>query len=439
MRRVQGAARVILIGLTIGTVAALAIGCAARRGADGERTIVTLTRSASSRSTAHSGSGPAAPIIFLDARPSVVYLARLSDAVEHTRGQLSHITASAEVAANRVVRGARLLVGGTQGDFLAEMIDRAGGLAMAAPLPKVLNRGDIVLYAVPSRLTVADRSRIAQWRSQGVYVIGFASAALSNDPYFQPDLLIDSGDAEGVPLGDGKIAPTDTVMNLVNAWTWTGEFVAACTRLGRMPVVKQSLGETGARDRAERYRGRRFHDDLRVAAVPPGALGGAYLDCVAASLTGLTQQAPPTLEFGGRWLRDAGQESRGLYVASPLFPAHFADARAPQLFGTRDELQLRQPPQTPLSVVIGYQDPPQIAIDFATMRRGRLIYTSARRDGADNRHEVLYVDPHATRGDACVGIAGYDIDILPSSSIMQAAVYWSLIAEANGIRPARNK
>jgi hypothetical protein len=99
-------------------------------------------------------------------------------------------------------------------------------------------------------------------------------------------------------------------------------------------------------------------------------------------------------------------------------------------------LQLRQAPQTPVSVVIGYEDPPQIAIDFATMRRGRLIYTSARRDGADNRQEVLYVDPHTPRGDACVSLTGYDIAILPSSSVMQAAVYWSLIAEVGGTRPA---
>jgi hypothetical protein len=97
-------------------------------------------------------------------------------------------------------------------------------------------------------------------------------------------------------------------------------------------------------------------------------------------------------------------------------------------------LQLRQAPQTPVSVVIGYEDPPQIAIDFATMRRGRLIYTSARRDGSDNRQEVLYVDPHTPRGDACVSVTGYDINILPSSSVMQAAVYWSLVAEASGVR-----
>jgi hypothetical protein len=220
-------------------------------------------------------------------------------------------------------------------------------------------------------------------------------------------------------------------MNLVNAWTWTGEFVAACTRLGKMPVLNQSFGEAGAFARATKFRGRAFHDDdVKVAPVPAGKLGAAYLDTISASLSGMLRKAPATLEFGGRWLRDTPTSSRGLYVASQIFPAHFADPRAPQPFGKTGVLQLRQPPQTPLAVVIGYEDPPQIAIDFATMRRGRLIYTSARRDGADARQEVLYVDPHTPRGDACVKVDGYDIKILPASSVMQAAVYWSLIAES---------
>jgi len=400
-----------------------------RRG-DDRRAVVTLTRTASSRSTAKAPTRPVTPVAF-ENYPSVQYLNRLSDAVERARTQMPLLTTSAELAASRVTRGARLFVAGTQREFMSEMIDRAGGLALVAPVPKIVNRGDIILYAVPSRLTVADRHQISRWRGEGAYVIGFASAVLSSDPYFQPDVIIDSGDEEGLPLGDGKICPTDTVANLINAWTWTGEFVAACTRLDCLPILNQSLGEDGAISRAKSYRGRTFHDDMSVGRIPAGKLGSAYLDCVAASLAGMLRKAPPTLEFGGRWLREAPVSSRGLYVASTIYPAHYDDPRAPKIFGRTGELQLRQPPQTPVSLVIGYEDPPQIAIDYATMRRGRLIYTSARRDGADNRQEVLYVDPHTPRGDACVSITGYDIAILPSTSVMQAAVYWSLIAESS--------
>ena len=40
--------------------------------------------------------------------------------------------------------------------------------------------------------------------------------------------------------------------------------------------------------------------------------------------------------------------------------------------------------------------------------------------------------------DACVAIPGYDITVLPSSSVMQAAVYWSLVAETVGLPPKRS-
>jgi hypothetical protein len=143
----------------------------------------------------------------------------------------------------------------------------------------------------------------------------------------------------------------------------------------------------------------------------------------------MREDAPPTFAFAADWLRAAGPQSSGVFAASNLFPTHFADDRAPNPFGQTAELQLRQAPPSHVAVVIGYQDPPQIAIDAATLRRTKVFYTSSRRDAADGRQEVLYVDPHWPVADACVEVRGYDIPILPASSVMQAAVYWSLVAE----------
>jgi hypothetical protein len=58
-----------------------------------------------------------------------------------------------------------------------------------------------------------------EWQEKGATVIRFSSPA-------------------GV-FGDHF--PVDTVANIIDLWTWTGEFVAACTRLGHMPVLYQSL------------------------------------------------------------------------------------------------------------------------------------------------------------------------------------------------------
>ena len=78
---------------------------------------------------------------------------------------------------------------------------------------------DVVLYAVPGLLDDGDRNLLKQWREQGTTVIAFSSSAGIFDQNF----------------------PVDTVANIIELWTWTGEFVAACIRLGRMPVLYQSL------------------------------------------------------------------------------------------------------------------------------------------------------------------------------------------------------
>ena len=59
----------------------------------------------------------------------------------------------------------------------------------------------------------------------------------------------------------------------------------------------------------------------------------------------------------------------------------------------------------------------------------------SRRDGADGRQEVLYIRPHWPIEDACVDLKGYDVPILPASGVMQAAVYWALVAETCGAAP----
>ena len=112
-----------------------------------------------------------------------------------------------------------------------------------APLGgQVPRRHDIILYAVPGALEGEDLKMLDQWREKGAMVIPFSSSA-------------------GV---FGNHFPIDTVANVIDLWTWTGEFVAACTRLGQMPVLYQSYGLPGGRERAKKYQGKRFHDDSAV-------------------------------------------------------------------------------------------------------------------------------------------------------------------------------
>src|SRR4051794_33662595 len=211
--------------------------------------------------------------------PAVAYLSALSESIVRSRAQMPRIIDSADAAAKRVTAGNHLYADGSQPEFAQELIDRAGGLEGIKPAPRRVNRFDVILYGVRSRVEAPDQAKISSWRSQGAYVVAFASAALSDNKYFPPDALIDSGPREGVALADGRICPIDSVVNVVNAWAWTGEFVAACTRFGRMPVLLQSYHRPGGRERDQRYSGQMFHDDIGIS--PPigsGLLANQYFD-----------------------------------------------------------------------------------------------------------------------------------------------------------------
>lgn len=59
-----------------------------------------------------------------------------------------------------------------------------------------------------------------------------------------------------------------------------GELVAACTRLGRMPVMHERYGVPGARQRPERVRDMKFHAEPPVPMVA-GYAANAHLEALA--------------------------------------------------------------------------------------------------------------------------------------------------------------
>ena len=340
---------------------------------------------------------------------------------------------SADIAAERIIHGGgHLYVTGTQTDFPRELIERAGGLVgITTPPPKLLERGDVILFAVRSRIEPPEQERISTWRKQGGYVIAFASRSLSNNPYFPPDVLIDTGERDGLPLADGKLAPADTVLNVANAWAWTGEFVGACTRRGRMPVVYQSYHLAGGMARAMRYGKRMFHDDLTIGSVKPGAIAKAYLDRIDNALAAMQQQSLDGFARAGQWIRDTTTSQCALQVMAHMFPDHAADSRAPQLFAKTSGL-ITPESDSRVVVALGYQHPAQLLIDAARLHRFKLLYTCVERGADDRSDDIVYVDPHWPMDDACVPLEGYDIPILPASGVVQAAVYWSVVSEAVG-------
>jgi hypothetical protein len=352
------------------------------------------------------------------APPAFDYLVRLRSGVDRARLQMAAIVASAEEAAARYAKGGRLFAAGSQEEFAREMIDRNGGLAeIGYPPARMdrLRRGDIILFGARSQLTANDRLKISRWREAGVYVVTFA-ARNQHDPFFRPEVIIDSGDEPGVLLADGKLIPTDGTINIINAWTWTGEFIGACTRLNKPPPIAGPV-RVAYRDSKTR--------------IERGVLGKNYLAAADRAIQLLQEDAiEDGLPLAGQWLRDAGTNGSRLLVVGQLFPEHFSDARTVQLFGDVRQFEKGKIKLAAMTLTLGGQSAPQLSIDAAHLRRTRLVYSSAERARDDRGEYMMYVNPHCPAEDGCVSVEGYKVPALPIGTVMQSAVYWAVVAEA---------
>lgn len=342
------------------------------------------------------------------------YIASLQSAISPLHNNLPALTQSAEQAADAFLFGANLWAAGRQADFISELCQRAGGLMAIAPLANnVPAKNDIILYA--SRSTDDnDRKILEHWRTNGATVINFCSQA----GLFQ----------DGFPI--------DTVVSVVEAWMWTGEFVAACTRLGKVPVLYQSYGLPGGYERAKKYQGKRFHDDLKIQPIANGVLGKAYVDEIQRMLNSIRETQLPRINRAAEWWRKA--RSAAALVTGHMFPVHGQDPRASHICDfvpapAREDKELlgSNPPEFVL--YLGYQFAPHKLLEEAKRTTVNLVY-SAVEPGlpAEPSDNIIYVAPGWPLTDACVNVPGYDIPILPASGVIQAAIYWTIAAKAFG-------
>jgi hypothetical protein len=341
------------------------------------------------------------------------YLTHLLGAVGQGGTNLAALAKSADNAASRFIAGGNLWVAGRQEDFIAEACGRAGGLTGIAPLrQQVPKKEDVILYAVPGLLEPGDRKLTRAWQEQGPAVITFSS---STDLYRER-------------------FPVDTVINVVDLWTWTGEFVAACTRRGRMPVLYQSYGLPGGVERGKKYQGKRFHDDLTIKPIPAEALGRKYRQQIEGMLKKIHDTQMLKILQGAKWWGTAS--STTALFTGHMFPRHMQDPRSPALatlaavpaWEDKDLLDADKPPQC--VVYVGYQFAPRKLILQSEKMGVKLVYFDVEpNQPPEPAGNILYIDPGWPLADGCIEIRGYDIPILPASGVIDAAIYWTLAAE----------
>jgi hypothetical protein len=239
-----------------------------------------------------------------------------------------------------------------------------------------------------------------------------------------------------------RVSPT--LANAIPAWVFTGELVAALTRLGKMPVMFETIGGYGGYARMDKYRRGEiaFHDDVTVPPVAAGVIGGRYLDALGARLKRVETEQRVNLDKTGAWGREARQRGRHLFLYSMghLIPEEVSRTKLGTFFhGAVWNAGFRQPyPQDvyapgDVAVLIGYQHPADELLRLARPAGARVAYVSVRADrDFANDPEVAWIDPMWDWLDACVSLEGYDIPILPASSVLNGAIIWEIYRLTSG-------
>jgi len=200
---------------------------------------------------------------------------------------------SAEYAARlHVEKGWPIGVDGEPG-AVGEALGRCGGMMRmqsAARRQPPFDPG-IVLYFLCPGGSEEDGERIRAHKNSGSYVIVFGASDLLGDMKkrkipFDADFSNHAAEGGGLFRNENGeyFIPTHKPANIAVLWTWTGEFTAACTRLGKMPLVYQGFHVTGGLQYAQRNvyiygpggQGNDFYRE-RPEPMAPGVAGHAFL------------------------------------------------------------------------------------------------------------------------------------------------------------------
>ena len=373
------------------------------------------------------------------------YLAVLLAGVEGLRPRLPVISEAADQVAGHLAAGGRLLLASARPDFTSEGFVRSGGLMLAEEWrPQTrLAPDDTVILGWSGAPPDQELELLRDLRASGALIVGIGPAAWAGaDSQLGTDLFIESSlplpEAVTAPFG-GEGYPLISLQNIVVLWAFTGEIVAALTRIGRMPAMYQSVLVAGARDRNAQFVGSRFHHRHQVPAMPPGQVGGDYLDAIGAILRALIEEEARAIERVGAACAQVLNDGRVIHAGMiSHFPVHqhgapgnplymrrlgALDGESPSVAELERELQSGD-----LFFFLGYYRRPTQAYRAARRAGARIVEVIAG-DGADDPPQPDYViRPKWPFGDAVTRVPGYDVEILPSSGIVQAAVYWAVVA-----------
>lgn len=347
------------------------------------------------------------------------YLLRTAEALNQAKSDIPHMVEVAELVANRIVKGGNLYAGGNSA-LVSEVTGRAGGLMLTANLPEDINiENDAVLFFVDAEHPVPQKAT-----SPGSCWVVFGV----NQPIqgTTPILLRDYG-------------LSFTLTMAIQAWMFMGELISACTRLGKMPVLYESIGLYGGIPRIRKYKENNilWHDVHEVSPIPAGKLAYEYVSRIASMLRRCEEKHRPDFERIGVWVAEANKAGHTLWMYSMghLFPDEISKTPIGTLFKSgvwnAGFSYIPEPSDKfykgDVVIHIGYQHPPRTMLERARLAGAKAVYVAPYMDrDFPTDSDTIWIDPMYPFADACVEIPGYDIPALPASGIINSAIAWEI-------------
>ena len=383
------------------------------------------------------------------------YYEWMLSAIDKIDKDMPAITSSAEAAARLYVEHDYVIESYGDHGVVGEACGRAGGIMRMGSGGHFLAGRDSVIVLVSLRSDAMDRITDALGQAPDRaerYVVLLGQPDLI-EPVKAAGIRVDAAHANHAAAHEGLFrtadgahrVPTSPVTSTILMWTWTGEFVAACTRLGKMPVMYQAHAVEGGEERSHRLRELRFHPE-KPQPVDAGKAGHEYLAELRIDLQKVHDGELADIGAAAALAVEALRADRGVYaflhghlmlhdqVEYPTSTGYFTQYND-GWFGPKEGVEL-QPEDVVLCIGFDrrYHTWQFNEWDDGARAQGAILiwsFTDYKTEETRGVAELgeLYINQHWDYGDAVVLIPGYDVKILPTSGVIGQALFRMINAE----------
>ena len=376
-------------------------------------------------------------------------------AIDGVEKNLPEMTRVAEVVAERNIKGGMLGFAWNSQSLQQDLAGRAGGLMHIdfgrswKDRDPAGDKFNVVIVGWDRAPREGELANLQQLKAAGNYIIGFGPRGLPELAEFVnlSDAFFDSGlgaDDRVVNLPNGAVAGRgNAFVNMLNGWAFTGEFVGALTRKGKMPPLWKAWMYVDGKDWSNKYfQQKQFHDDFTIAPLAPGFITRAFLHEIRANIGRFETGQSEKVVQAAKLISDENNAGRKTIISAMghapwTYVGYYEDKK----WGLPFELESSVPnhvesykstPEGALVLRLGYGGLDNDAAAIYKGKKQRVILISVpdeRPDFQATQDVLMNINMGWQYGDAMITIPGYPVKMIPPSGMMQVVAYENINVE----------